>query len=548
MWDHQVVRLFTAAKQGQVKILREHGESASTYFDAVDPLGNSLAHWATKGGQVKVLRYLKATYPWTLSARNLFGQQPIHIGCVAGKFMCVAFLAHSLAAFELPDFHGRTPLLLAAQHGHTDIVAYLLLHSANIHASDDEQNGALHLAAKAGYVNICSLLISFGVNPETQLNASHQTPLHLASENGHLSVVQQLCKCINKQSPFQQQIFLQKDKHGQTPINVAHTNGWSEVADYLRSELLSGMVKRRRSCNLVYLAMRIKKFLFGPPGRRHFGVIGVYVVLLCILYPFYWIQILHSGFTLTDSKASFIWILLNPPSWICFYMSKYKNPGYLPQNTSEYQSVLKMAKHAVPRGTLDSSNFPKLFDVDGRPHLAITEDMANTKHDLASLCHTCRCVKPLRSKHCWKCDRCVEVFDHHCPLTNRCIGYRNRVWFFGLCGLTSFLSTTMAILLWLQTTWELTRIPTIFCTTVLFSVWSCSTYALANALHCMLRNVTTNEMINWTRYSYLRGESGRKMRKSFDRGMILNMCEYFGVRSRSYPKQSMLLGTEGSDV
>ena len=45
--------------------------------------------------------------------------------------------------------------------------------------------------------------------------------------------------------------------------------------------------------------------------------------------------------------------------------------------------------------------------------------------DLEYYCDVCQAYVGDRSKHCGDCNRCVELFDHHCKWMNNCVGAKN---------------------------------------------------------------------------------------------------------------------------
>uniref|UniRef100_K3WFM7 Protein kinase domain-containing protein n=1 Tax=Globisporangium ultimum (strain ATCC 200006 / CBS 805.95 / DAOM BR144) TaxID=431595 RepID=K3WFM7_GLOUD len=91
------------------------------------------------------------------------------------------------------DLTGETPFHIAAQHGHADIVSFLLANRAQVNVLDRAGNTPLIAASRYGCVNVVQVLLELGASVN-HVNALGETALIIAAESGQFDVVEELIK------------------------------------------------------------------------------------------------------------------------------------------------------------------------------------------------------------------------------------------------------------------------------------------------------------------------------------------------------------------
>ena len=95
------------------------------------------------------------------------------------------------ASVDCRDSSGRTPLMLAAQNGHTDTAVVLLQNKADWDLTDSLHNRALSLAAGNGHLDTVRMLLRYGAKIDSGAGEG-ETALIAACKNGKSAVVEYL--------------------------------------------------------------------------------------------------------------------------------------------------------------------------------------------------------------------------------------------------------------------------------------------------------------------------------------------------------------------
>ncbi|KAK1667639.1 hypothetical protein QYE76_055798 [Lolium multiflorum] len=202
-------------------------------------------HAAAARGDCEEVRRLG---PEALAARDKDGRTALHVAAAAGEVEAVAELVEMGADAASADARGKTPLDVAREKGYKEVAEILqrwelvmtaarrgdlqslqLLLSKRTGLRGRDQYGltALHVAAIKGHCDVIALLAGSGCMDIECEDVEGHRPLHLAVEGGCADAVDLL---LDMGADVHA-----KTKRDATPLQMAETMGYDDIAQLLRS-------------------------------------------------------------------------------------------------------------------------------------------------------------------------------------------------------------------------------------------------------------------------------------------------------------------------
>ncbi|KAI5086241.1 transient receptor potential cation channel, subfamily N, member 1, partial [Silurus meridionalis] len=224
--------LHLAAEQGH-KDIADFLLSKKAVVNAKTKLGLTPLHLSAQTGSSPLDKLLTESNTdqahHLIHALTLSKQTPLHLAAISGRLDCLCVCVFSQ--------HGQTPLYLAAENDHSDVVKLFLKQSSklstllnkegakciNIAAAkgnvavirellrfqksgldilqnkvDCRGSGPLHLAAAGGHTEVVKLLLDAGASATEE---DSKIALHLAAQNGHIHILEVLKSKVSLQVP-----------------------------------------------------------------------------------------------------------------------------------------------------------------------------------------------------------------------------------------------------------------------------------------------------------------------------------------------------------
>jgi len=148
----------------------------------------------------------------------------LHLAAIGGHEAVVEALLSWGAILDPQGHEGATPLLIAANKGHTDICGLLLARGSDVNQMEPTTKmTALHCAAFGGHEAVVEALLSWGAIVDPALGGT--TPLYFACRNGHLACVLALLKAGASVS--------MSDNEDMLPIHIAAKQNRVEIVKAL---------------------------------------------------------------------------------------------------------------------------------------------------------------------------------------------------------------------------------------------------------------------------------------------------------------------------
>ncbi|KAL4077498.1 hypothetical protein J3A83DRAFT_4214067 [Scleroderma citrinum] len=526
-----LAEIISAAQRGDLATIRELIESGNATVNDRDEQNVTPLHWAAINAQLATCRYLieqgadidavggdlQAT-PLQWAARNGYlyvihllishnadptfadtqGYNSLHLVTHSSSVMPLLYLLHQPVNVDSRDMQGHTPLMWAAYQGDALSVDLLLKHGANPNLKDDSGLTPLHWAVVRGNRAILRRFVEMGADIHAK-DLDDRTPRDMAIELKSFGAWKRAM-----------------EEGGMNEFGVVKAKPLNE-----RNTRIAIFVFPAIFLYIIFITLSILPWYTGIVlAMAEFFALHHIVTRVLLNKDSYVGTVNQSPYFAGIIAGSMIWVGY---AWLTRLVRQTPDHPFIHLAFAlNFGLCIYNFFRAI---TLDPGACPRPVN-DGELK-AIIEDLASEgRLNGQTFCIQCMARKPLRSKHCRVCDRCVARSDHHCPWIWNCVGANNHRQFL------MFVTTlVVGIVFFDYLAYELfttatppdtlpTDCSTIFCVPATVdpfllsvSLWSTlqliwTSVLLVTQYWQVARQLTTLEVSNLGRYGFMGGRGG----------------------------------------
>jgi palmitoyltransferase ZDHHC13/17 len=319
------------------------------------------------------------------------GYNILHLATIDGNAFLLVLLLHQEIPVDVTDPQGHTSLMWAAYKGFPACVDLLLRWGADVNATDEKGLNSLHWALVKGSQPCIQKVIEYGVDRFTA-TLEGKTPEKVAEEMRSTSMWHRaLSECGYDEGGNSKSLplgltSLVKDRHVMAKFFFL----WPFLALWVAIAILGGLPIYAGLPISVVVSFALQKVVvyltqWGPSDYRHIHrtpfLAGVFAASLFWVGIRWLFSILPTTFT-THPFFNIVFAVSYGLTTYFFVTSMLEDPGHVPKLASR-NSQKKVIEELFSLWKFDEENF----------------------------CVQCMIRKPLRSKHCRRCGRCVAKHD-----------------------------------------------------------------------------------------------------------------------------------------
>ena len=151
------------AKDGNAETVQNLIEDGANIEIKDKKNGSTPLLWACQSGHTNVVKILLQNNA-NVFATSFCKKTSLHFASQSGNAEIVQILIDKGAHVDIKEKgNGQTPLLLACENGHINVVKALLQNNANVNEKSRDGSTVLHLAAQNGQIDLLEILMKIGM-------------------------------------------------------------------------------------------------------------------------------------------------------------------------------------------------------------------------------------------------------------------------------------------------------------------------------------------------------------------------------------------------